>query len=188
LWSRSTSVVEGDEVGRVRRVCLVAAALALLAVTLAGCGGGGKTAVHQSTAPTVTIPLKTVSLGKVAYERTMARLGNQLVGSVKGLFPLTEAQPGTDVSKATLEKLAKTRAVVTTVMARVAAIAPPAPIRSEHQRLLQGIAALGGELDKLIEVEENGTSEAFGIYARFNSVRTIAKATTAMEKKGYKIG
>ena len=169
-----------------KRACLVAAVLALLAVTLAGCGGGKS--VHQSTAPTATIPPKTVSLGKVAYERTMARLGSQLVGSVEGLFPLVEAQPGTDVSRETLEKLAKTRAVVTTVMARVAAIAPPAPIRAEHQRLLQGISALGGELDKLIEVEEKGTSQAFSLYARFNSVRTIAKATTAMEKKGYKIG
>ena len=161
--------------------------LALLAVTLAGCGGG-KSAVHQSAAPTVTIPPKTVSLGKVAYERTMARLGNQLVGSVEGLFPLVEAQPGTDVSKETLTKLAKTRAVVTTVMARVAAIEPPAPIRAEHQRLLQGISALGGELDKLIQVEEKGSSQAFGIYARFTSLRTIAKARKAMEKKGYKIG
>jgi hypothetical protein len=160
----------------------------MLAVTLAGCGGGGKTAVHQSTAPTATIAPKTVSLGKVAYQRTMARLGNQLVGSVKGLFPLVEAQPGTDVSKETLAKLAKTRAVVTTVMARVAAIDPPAPIRAEHKRLLQGISALGGELDKLIQVEEKGSSKAWGIYARFTSVRTIAKATAAMEKKGYKIG
>ena len=171
-----------------RRACLVAAGLALLAVTLTGCGGGGGKAVHQSAAPTVTIPPKTVTLGKVAYERTMARLGNQLVGSVEGLFPLVEAQPGTDVSKATLTKLATTRAVVTTVMARVAEIAPPAPIRAEHQRLLQGISALGGELDKLIQVEEKGTSQSFGIYTRFTSLRTIAKATTAIKKKGYKIG
>ena len=166
----------------------MAAGLALLAVTLAGCGGGGKTAVHQSTAPTATIPPKTVSLSKVAYERTMARLGNQLVGSVEGLFPLVEAQPGTDVSKATLTKLAKTRAVVTTVLARAAEIAPPAPIRAEHQRLLQGISALGGELDKLIQVEEKGTSQSFVVYTQFRSVRTIAKARAAMEKKGYKIG
>jgi len=162
--------------------------LALLAVTLAGCGGGGGKAVHPSASPTVTIPPKTVTLGKVAYEQTMARLGNQLVGSVEGLFPLVEAQPGTDVSKETLAKLAKTRAVVTTVMARVAAIAPPAFIRAEHQRLLQGISALGGELDRLIQVEEKGSSRAWGTYARFRSLNTIAKARTAMEKKGYAIG
>jgi hypothetical protein len=168
----------------VRRACLVA--LTLIAVTLAGCGGGKS--VHESASPTVTIPQTKVTLGKLAYERTMSRLGRQLVVSVEALFPLVEAQPGTDVSKATLTKLARTRAVVTTVMARVAGIAPPAPIRAEHQRLLRGISALGGELDNLIQVEEKGASKPFGLYARFISLRTIAKARTAIEKKGYAIG
>src|SRR5438105_5806824 len=155
--SRSISVVGGDEVGRVKRTCLVAAMLVTLAVTVAGCGGGGKS-VEQSATNTVTTPTqKKVTLGKLAYERTMARLGKQLVGSVEGLFPLVEAQPGTEVSKATLTKLQTTRAVVTTVMARVAAIDPPSPIRAEHRQLLQGISALGGELDALIQVEEHGT-------------------------------
>jgi hypothetical protein len=171
----------------VKRACLLAAMLALLAVTLAGCGGGGKT-VDESGTPTVTIPHKTASLGKVAYERTMARLGNRLAGSVEGLFPLVQSQPGTDVNKESVAKLTKTRAVVTSVMARVAEIAPPAPIRADHQRLLRGISALGNELDKLIEVEEKGSSQPFGIYARFTSLRMIAKARIAIEKKGYKIG
>lgn len=161
--------------------------LALLAVTLAGCGSGGKT-VHQSAAPTVTIPHKTVTLGKVAYERTMARLGNQLVGSFESLFPLVATQPGTDTSKETLAKLETTRAVVTTVQARVAAIDPPAFIRAEHAQLLQGISALGGELDTLIQVEEKGSSQAWGTFARFRSLRMIAKARTAIEQKGYAIG
>jgi hypothetical protein len=188
-------VVEAtDEAGRVTQRWLVAIVLAMLAVTLAGCGGGGKTA-HQSTtstgtstSTTVTTPHKTVALGKVAYERTMKRLGSQLIGSVDRLFPLTEAPPGTEVSKATLAKLAKTRAVVTNVTARIAEIAPPAPIRAEHQQLLRGVSALGEELDRLIEVEEKGTPKAFGIYAHFNSLRTIAKASSAIEKKGYAIG
>jgi hypothetical protein len=170
-----------------RRACLVAAVLAMLAVTLTGCGGGGKT-IHQSAAPTVTIPHKAVTLGKVAYERTMARLGRQLVGSVESLFPLVVTQPGTDTSKATVTKLETTRAVVTTVQARVAAIDPPAIIRAEHAELLQGISALGRELDTLIQVEEKGSSQAWGTFARFRSVRMIAKARTAIEKKGYKIG
>src|SRR5581483_4873898 len=127
-------------------------------------------------------------LGKTAYDRTMKRLGTRLVGSVEGLFPLVEAQPGSDASKASLVKLEKTRAVVTQVMARVAGIAPPAPIRSEHQQLLQGIASLGGELDKLIQVEQKGTSKPFGTFARFDSLRTIAKARSAIVKKGYAIG
>jgi hypothetical protein len=136
----------------------------------------------------VTIPHKRVALDKAAYERTMRRLGAQLIGSVEALFPLTEAQPGTDVSKQTLAKLERTRTVVTSVMARAAGILPPPPIRAEHRRLLQGISALGRELDNLIQAEEKGPSQPFGLYARFNSLRAIAKATTAIEKKGYKIG
>ena len=38
------------------------------------------------------------------------------------------------------------------------------------------------------QVEEKGSSQAWGTFARFRSVRMIAKARTAIEKKGYKIG
>jgi hypothetical protein len=163
--------------------------LAIVSVTLAGCGGG-KMGTQPTT--TATTPHKPVALGKAAYERTMKRLGNQLVRSVEGLFPLVEAQPGTDVSKETVARLTKTRAVVTNVTARVAEIAPPSAIRAEHQQLLRGVSALGRELDSLIDVEEHGPPaggpKAFGVYARFNSLRTIAKATKAMAKKGYQVG
>jgi hypothetical protein len=160
----------------------------MLAVTLAGCGGGGGKTVQQSQTPTVTTPPKTVALGKQAYNRTMTRLGRQLAASVERLFPLVEGQPGSDISKESVAKLERTRAVVTNVMTRVAGIAPPTPVRAEHKRLLNGLSALGAELDKLIEVEEKGASNPFGTYARFASLRTIAKARAAIEKKGYTIG
>jgi len=167
----------------VKSACLLGAVLAL---TAAGCGGGKATAQQPTTTATTTS--QKVSLGKAAYDRTMKQLGTQLVGSVEGLFPLVEAQPGSDASKASLVKLEKTRSVVTRVMTKVAGIAPPAPIRAEHQRLLQGIASLGGELDMLIQVEQEGTTKPFGTFARFDSLRTIAKARSAIVKKGYAIG
>ena len=160
-------------------------AAAVLAVTLAGCGGKQ---VQQPPAPTVTIPHKTVHLGRQAYKRTMTQLGRQLSHTVERLFPLAEALPGSDVNKEAVAKLMTARAVVADVMARVAGIAPPAPIRAEHQRLLDGISALGGELDKLIQVEEKGASNPFGTYTRFASLRAIAKARAAIMKKGYGIG
>ena len=168
---------------------LVAAALAVLVVALSGCGGSGsKSAQTATTGPAVTTSKNAVSLDKQAYDRTMAQLGRQLAGSVESLFPLVEAQPGTAASKASLVKLERTRAVVSKVMTRVANIAPPAAIRTEHLQLLQGISALGGELDQLINVEEKGASKPFGQYARFLSLRTIDNARKAIEKKGYTIG
>ena len=169
------------------RVIAAMVVITLASCALAGCGGRGKTA-HESSAPTVTISHKPVVLNKQAYNRTMKRLGRQLGGSVERLFPLVEAQPGTDVSKESVAKLERTRAVVTHVMVKVANIVPPAAIRAEHQRLVKGISALGVELDKLIQVEEKGTSRPWGLYARFESLRAIAKATAAIEKKGYAIG
>jgi hypothetical protein len=171
----------------------VAAAIAFLAVTLAGCGGStssSKTASQPAATTTAatTTPVKKVVLGKLAYDRRMKQLGAQLAGSVQHLFPLVEAQPGTKVSKLALAKLRRTRAVVTSVQASIAAIAPPAEIRTEHQKLLQGVSALGGELDALISVEENGTSKPFGDFAHFDSLRSIARARNAIEKKGYPIG
>ena len=168
-----------------KRACFVAA---MLVMSLAGCGGGSKTVQQPSSAPTVTIPHDAVPLAKQVYNQTMKRLGRQLGGSVAHLFPLVQGQPGSDVNKESLAKLKSTRAVVDTLIVKLESIAPPAAIRAEHQRLLQGLSALVGELDTLIQVEEKGGSKPFGAYARFMSLRTIAKAKTAIEKKGYAIG
>jgi hypothetical protein len=163
--------------------------LPVIAVVVAGCGGaGGNSNSQSSPSETVTTPQKKVILSKVAYDRRMKQLGKQLAASVDTLFPLVEGKPGSQASKDSVAKLKRTRAVVTSVMASVADIAPPAPIRAEHQRLLRGISALSVELDKLIEVEENGSKDPFGSYTRFNSLRTIAKARIAIEGKGYAIG
>jgi hypothetical protein len=174
-------------VGRVKRACLVSAILTMLAVTLAGCGGGGKTAFHQSASRSVTTPHETAALGKVGYDRTMKRLGRQLAGSVQHLFPLVEAQPGSDL-RGDSGKAREDASRRHDRDREGRPIVPPGPIRAEHRGLLQGISALGGELDKLIHVEEKASSQAFGLYARFMSLRTIAKARTAIEKKGYAIG
>ncbi len=171
-----------------RRTYPLAATLAALVAVLSGCGGGGKSAQTTTSVPTVTTAQNAVSLDKDAYDRTMKQLGRQLAGSVQSLFPLVEAQPGTAASKASLVKLQRTRAVVSQVTNKVAHIAPPKPIRAEHEELLQGLSALGGELDQLIRVEQKGTTKPFGQYARFLSLRTIDKARKSIEKKGYTIG
>ena len=70
----------------------------------------------------------------------------------------------------------------------MAAIAPPAPVRDAHQRLVEGLTAFRAELDDLIYVLEKGTTKPFGAYTQFNGLRTIAKARAEIERKGYAIG
>ena len=167
------------------------AAVAGLVVTVAACGGGGGGGGQTTgaSAPATTAPrTATVALGKAAYDRIMRRDGRQLAGSVAGLFPLVEAQPGTDVAKASIAKLQRTRAVVTNVTNDVAAITPPAPVGPAHERLVKGLTRFGAELDELIYVLEKGATKPFGAYARFESLRTIAKARAEIERKGYAIG
>jgi hypothetical protein len=151
---------------------------------LAGCGGGKST---TTTAPSTT-HYPTVTLGKAAYVVTMRRLGVRLGRAVQNLFPLVEARPGTDVSKASVAKIERTRAVVVDVQAHIAAISPPAPILAAHRQLANGVLAFRDELDTLVHVLQVGTSKPFGYYTQFGALRTIAKARDEIEKSGYKIG
>jgi hypothetical protein len=160
----------------------------VLAAALAGCGGNAKQAqLPASTA--VTAPQKTVALSKSAYDATMRQLGRRLAISVEGLFPLVESQAGDDTTKASVAKVESTRAVATSVMTRVAAIAPPGPIRAEHRRLVKGLSDFRDELDDLIRVlQDGGGSKPFESYSRFAGLRTIARARDDIELKGYAIG
>jgi hypothetical protein len=169
------------------------AALPVLALSLAACGGGEKTASESAaTATSATTVALTVTeatpLAKDAYDRRMQLLGRRLAVAVQRLFPLVEAQPGTDVSKESVAKLARTRATVTKVAVGVSSISPPAGVRAAHQHLLNGISTFGGELDELIRVLQEGTSKPFGEYTKFDGLRAIARATKEIENKGYTIG
>jgi hypothetical protein len=170
------------------------AALGVVVVTgfaliLTACGGsGGAQTTGVSTRTTLPPRAAKVALGKAAYSRRMQRDGRQLAGSVEKLFPLVEAQPGTEVAKESIAKLRRTRAVVTNVTDDVAAMVPPLPVRPAHARLVKGLTRFGAELDGLIDVLENGTTKAFGAYAQFKSLRTIAEARAEIEDMGYTIG
>jgi hypothetical protein len=118
----------------------------------------------------------------------MRPLGRRLAQSVQRLFPLVEARPGTRVARATVAKLERTRAVVVDVTARVAAIRAPRAIRPAHRRLVSGLESLRAELDELIHVLEVGTSKPFGVYTRFTSLQTIARARNEIERNGFAIG
>jgi len=164
-----------------------AAAIAVLvfgAGLTAGCGGSRVAATTQTSVSRQP----TRALGKDAYDAAMRRLGLRLGRSVQSLFPLVEAPPGTEVAKATVAKLRRTRAVVLDVTAGVAAISAPPAIRDPHRRLLKGLESLRAELDELIHVLEVGTKRPFGSYTTFTALRTIARARNEIEGKGFAIG
>ena len=167
---------------------VLAVAICALALTLGGCGSGGTTANRAATETTATTGALGAALPRDAYDRRMRQLGHRLAVSVDSLFPLVEAQPGTDVSKETVGKLQQTRSVVTSVATDVSSISPPAPVRAAHEHLLNGLTTFGTELDELIRVLQKGTTHPFGEYTKFNGLLAIARATKEIERKGYAIG
>jgi hypothetical protein len=161
----------------------------LLTLAFSGCGGGGvkstqpaATGAHQATVP------NQVRLGAGAYERAMRQLGRRLALSVASMYPIVETQPGAATTTASAAKVERTRGVVASVAASVAAIVPPAPIRADHQHLVKGLNELRVELDALINVLQKGGSKGFGAYSRFPGLQAIDRARVSIESKGYAIG
>jgi len=172
-----------------RHACPAAAAALLFgAGVTAGCGGGGGGGSRAAATTKTPVPRHATALGRSAYDATMRPLGRRLAQSVQSLFPLVEARPGTEVAKTTVARLERTKAVVVDVTARVAAIPAPPAIRSAHRRLVSGLESLRAELDELIHVLQVGTSKPFGVYTRFTSLQTIARARNEIERKGFAIG
>jgi len=177
---------------------------ALVAATLAGCGGTkthagtetGGTQVHtgaqgHSTAsvaqPKAAAP-HAIVLSKLSYERTMRRLGKALSVSVEEMFPIVDDGAGSPANKAALAKVETARAVVARVGATLATIVPPAPVRAAHARLVIGVKSLRNELDALIGALQQSGSPLLGVYTQLRALNAIALATTEIEKKGYAIG
>ena len=104
------------------------------------------------------------------------------------MYPIVETQPGAAASIATATKIERTRVVVASVAADVAAIVPPAPVAADHQHLVRGLNELRAELDELIHVLRQGGPRAFGAYASLPGLSAIGQARVSIESKGYAIG
>jgi hypothetical protein len=168
--------------------CATLALGAALILSIAGCGGSKHPQAHAPAATPLAGTKRPVALGKVAYEATMRRLGRRLATSVEAMYPLVAGRPGAEATKKSLAKVERTRAVATSLMTRLAAIVPPAPIRADHQRLARAVSDFRDELDQLIRVLEQGGSKPFEAYTRFAGLQAIAVATRDMNAKGYFIG
>ena len=188
--------IQGDQQGMWRRpmnVGVVSAGMVVVALglMLAGCGGGHVVSGAVQTQTTVSsraISNQRVVLNKASYERTMRRLGKTLVGSVEGMFPLVEGGVGSLASAQSLAKVETTRSVVLSVRLTLDAIVPPVAIRADQERLLAGLDNLRSQLDKLIQVLQQGSSKPLGVYSRLSALGPIGIVIKDMKKKGYAIG
>ena len=187
------SVLTGGSRGMaVSRGVSIAAALA--ALSLAGCGGSGN---HAATKASTTTPSAATSaapsgsgahaVSKSVYEAKMRRLGRRLSAAMRGMYPLVDTGVGTEENRQAAAKVEKARVVVTETTATLAALAPPADVRVDHQHLVAALGRLGSELDTLVRVLQHGGPKPFGNYTEFGALGQIARATSDMTRKGYTI-
>ena len=159
------------------------------AALLSGCGDGKKgTTTSPAASTSSSAPVRAVGVSKAAYVATMQRLGQRLAKSMASMYPLVEDGPGTAANIAAAAKVEKTRSVVVRVAATLRGIKPPMPIRTDHERVVAGLSKLKSELDGLLRALRNGGSKPIGAFMLFHGLKTIAVATTDMEKKGYSVG
>jgi len=175
---------------------------AVMTVALAGCGGGNNatstgsgaaqtsaaqgTSTSQSTSTKQTNP--PTRLGKLAYERVMQKLGNELGRSVQGLYPIASGPAGSATEKATVVELQKARGVVSNVLAQLTAIIPPPKVAPQHAMLERGARELSAQISALINDTQTGNLAAFAEGSSFsNSLQVITNAVDAMQVRGYDI-
>jgi hypothetical protein len=180
-------------VGRPARLVALAVSGVLLC---AGCGGakapspaattGAGTAGASTVASTAVAPLTHPS--KAAYDRVMMRYGQTLAESVNAMYPLVDGPVGSQAASLAIVKVKKVRVVVTNVRAALARIVAPAPIRTDHEKLVGYLGHLDDQLDALIGVLQHGSTKPFGLYTALNALDDVAYVTGDMRKKGYAVG
>lgn len=164
----------------------VLAAVVLLA---SACGGGGKKAA--TSAPTTTAaatPGTTTTaagpLGRAAYDAQMRAVGRSVTSSINSVSSLT--------SKATAaDALAKLQAHLRAAGKTLAAMSPPARIKTQHAALVKAVRDYADELDAVIAKVKNGTLKAAAVPAAvvaLPGVGEIVNASSAIVNAGYAIG
>jgi len=138
----------------------------VLAVVVAGCGGGG------GSKP----------LDKADYDKQMQTIGGGLTDDLNSLSSST----GSAAKAATA--LVKVQTDLRTAADQLDAITPPTAIKTEHEQLTKAVREFADELDPLIKDLKAGKLSALSSLATLKGLSDIQTASTAISKKGYKIG
>lgn len=149
-----------------------AAACALLAVCLGGCGGGAKPAASLAGAR---------PLSKAQYSRQMTVIGKTFQREVA----LIATAPTIRAEQLTLTRLEGELGVTET---KLRAIVPPAPIQADHARLVEAIGEFEAELGPLIAKLKSGAITDLGTIPVPKGEKDIFNAVAAINKAGYNIG
>jgi hypothetical protein len=172
--------------GGVKRLAapLAAAGLLLLA---AGCGGGGKSNANGTTegatteAAATTTAAASTPLPKAAYVNRMKAIGRSLSTSLSSLGAATTAAKAAVALTAVQTDLRK-------AADRIESITPPEQIKAQHAQLAKAVRDFADELDPVITKLKAGAMTALQTVPTLKGLQEIQTASTAIAKKGYKIG
>jgi hypothetical protein len=159
------------------------AALFLLA---AGCGGGSKSSNETTEATTTKAAATTTAaaatpLPKKMYVNKMKAIGQSLSTSLSALNGATTAANAAVALTAVQTDLRK-------AAARIEAITPPEPIKTQHAQLAKAVRDFADEMSPVIAKLKAGQFGALQSVATLKGLQEIETASTAIATKGYKIG
>jgi hypothetical protein len=146
-----------------RRLIAWLAVAGAVAVTAAGCGGGGSE-----------------PLSKADYQQQMGAIGKELTTALNSLGTATTAS----TAATSLKKL---QSDLTDAADKMDAITPPPKVEAQHQNLADGVREFGEQLDPIITKLEDGKMAALSGVTSLGSLLKIQKASLAINKAGYDI-
>jgi len=147
------------------RVLALLALVGASALLAAGCGGGG------GEEP----------LTKAEYQKEMQTIGTKLGTSLNSLGSATSASTAAD-------SLKKVQGDLRDAADEMDGIAPPDVVADEHDNLVAGVREFADELDPIIGKLEKGNLQALASVTTLAALTKIQNASTAINKKGFKIG
>jgi hypothetical protein len=173
------------------RLVSVVVSLGLIGAA-AGCGG-------QPTAPTTTPASagsssqhQPTSSQKIAYEQAMKKLGASLgsilahVGASNQRIVRNTPNEQKAVAGVALE-LRKAQLRLRQAATKLAAMKPPADVKSDHEALRRGVLDYAAELDRTIARVRTGNFAVLRSIARLKGIKEMDRASLAITRKGYAI-
>lgn len=165
-----TAVREVRTVAAVKRVLIVAAAVALLA---SSCGGGSP-------------------LTKAEYERRVHEISQLLSETLQETFSSPQFQNRSSL-KDVADVLREGQEDIEDAAGRLDDVNPPVEIESTHDQLVQGIRDFGKDFGRFADATEKGDLAALQRFSQqisdesLPSMIAVNKATEALKAKGYDI-